>query len=433
MRCKIFLLCFVFLFSLSSVQAKALDKAELNFATALISMSTYSAELNVLARHWLEELGWVVDSHEYATALAAGRVHILAKKLPDNEQFYVLAFPGTERKQDAIVDLRMKRVPFGGENPSSFAAEAAREERQASEPLVHKGFNDYTQAALFSEHLPEFGNLTLGEVIARDLREHPDYQLYLTGHSLGGAAATLAAARLADMGVTPQQLQVITFGAPAVGNTAFARAYEKRMQLTRITMEGDPVKAALQSLSGSYVQFGEKEVWDSHLGRFPHDMTLYLDEALRHYQDAHDESEQPLLITGHRQQAAGTVYVAPLRFQLDDMLSGDRNYMERVARGMLKGAYTPIVFGESQGDAYRDARQQGAKYVLYEYFRGQRIKDEEANFRLTLEEELYDIEGNLLAYQSYSTTASTLTPLEAVGYLVMQAEPGRSVKLNVKK
>ena len=430
---KIFLLCFALLLSLSPVQARELDKAELNFATALISMSTYSAELNVLARHWLEELGWVVDSHEYATALAAGRVHILAKKLPDDEQVYVLAFPGTERKQDAIVDLRVKRVNFGGTSPAEFAEVAGLEDRQGANPLVHKGFNDYTQAALFSEQLPEFGNLTLGEIIARDLREHPAYQVYLTGHSLGGAAATLAAARLADMGVRPQQLQVITFGAPAVGNTAFARAYEKRMQLTRITMEGDPVKAALQSLSGSYAQFGEKVVWDSHLGRFPHDMTLYLDEALRHYQDAHDESETPLLVTGHCQQLAGPLYVAPLRFQLDDMLSGDRRYMERVARGILKGAYTPIIFSEKQQDVYQAARQQGAKYVLYERFRGQRIKREEANFRLTLEEELYDVEGNLLSFQSYSTTASTLTPIEAVGYLVMQAEAERSAKLNVKK
>ena len=426
---KIVLFCFAVLFSLSPVQAKALDKAELNFATALISMSTYSAELNVLARHWLEEMGWVVDSHEYATALAAGRVHILAKKLPDYEQIYVLAFPGTERKQDAIVDLRMKRVNFGGTSPAEFVAAAACEERQGGNPLVHKGFNDYTQAALFSEPLTDFGNLTLGEVVARDLREHPGYRLYLTGHSLGGAAATLAAARFADMGVLPQQLQVITFGAPAVGNAAFAKEYEQRMQLTRITMDGDPVKAALQSLSGSYAQFGEKVVWNSHLGRFPHDMTLYLDEALRHYEDAHDESKQPVLVTGKGRQLDGLIYVAPIRFELDDMLSGDRRYMERVAREILQGAYTPLAFGTEQQDVHREAQQQGARYVLYERFRGRRIKKEEANFRLTLEEELYDREGNLLSFQSYSTTASTLTPIEAVGYLLMQAEEGRSARL----
>ncbi|SHK47123.1 Lipase (class 3) [Selenomonas ruminantium] len=428
MRHKLILCVLCLLFAVSPVQAKELDRAELNFAAALISMSTYGAELNLLARQWLQDLGWVVDSHEYATALAEARVHILAKKLPDDEQIYVLAFPGTERKQDALVDLRMKRVVFAGQSPAEFEAAAERTDKEASMPLVHKGFHDYTQAALFSEKIPDFANLTLGEAIARDLRNHPSYQLYLTGHSLGGAAATLAAARLADLGVRPSQLRVITFGAPAVGNTAFARTYEKRMQLTRITIDGDPVKAALQSLS-NYVQFGEKVVWESHLGRFPHDMTLYLDEALRHYQDAHSEQDHPYLVTGQRRQVQGLIYVAPFDFQVSDLLSADKRYMERVARGILNSAYTPIVFGTTNGDIYQEARKLGAKYILYEHFRGQRIKKEENNFRLAMEEELYDIDGNVLSFQSYSTTARTLTPIEAVGYLVMQAEPERSAKL----
>lgn len=428
------LLCAVcLLLTVSPVQAQALDRAELNFATALISMSTYSAELNVLARQWLQDLGWVINSREYATGLAQGRAHILAKQLSADEQIYVLAFPGTERKQDALVDLRMKRVVFGGQSPSEFEAVAAQTDKNSSLPLVHKGFHDYTQAALFSERIPDFDNLTLGEAIARDLRRHPSYQLYLTGHSLGGAAATLAAARFADMGVQPAQLQVITFGAPAVGNTAFARTYEKRMQLTRVTIDGDPVKAALQSLSSNYVQFGDKVVWESHLGRFPHDMTLYLDEALRHYQDTHGDAQQPLLVTGQYKELSGPIYVAPLDFQLSDMLSADRSYMERVTRGILKSAYHPIIFGKSGVDVYQDARKQGAKYVLFEHFRGQRIKKEEANFRLSMDEELYDIDGNVLSFQSYSTTARILTPIETVGYLVMQAEPERSAKLKGEK
>ena len=432
---KLFLLPLLFLLLFGRGEAREIDRAELNLATALISMSSYSAELNMLAREWLADLGWQIDTHEYATALADGRVHILARQFPDGEQVYVLAFPGTERKQDAIVDLRVTRVPFGGTTPAEFnAVAAAVENKSGANPLVHKGFHDYTQAALFSEQLPDFGNLTLGEVIARDLRAHPAYTLYLTGHSLGGAAATLAAARLADMGVSPQQLRVITFGAPAVGNTAFARAYEKRMQLTRITMEGDPVKAALQSLSGSYAQFGEKVVWSSHLERFPHDMTLYLDEALRHYyQERQGDEKGPSLISGTAEQAKGLVYVAPLQFDLGDMLLDDKPYMQQVAQGILRESYQPLVFGKDGEEPFGTARQQGAKFILVERFRGKRIKNEQANFRLVLEEEIYDGQGNLLTFQSYSMTASTLTPLEAVGYLMMKADVEREKLLTDKK
>ena len=368
---KLIILPLLFLLLLGRAEAKEIDRAELNLATALISMSSYSAELNVLAREWLEDLGWLIDTHEYATALADGRVHILARQFPDGEQVYVLAFPGTERKQDAVVDLRVTRVPFGGTTPAEFnAVAAAVEHKSGANPLVHKGFHDYTQAALFSERLPDFGNLTLGEVIARDLRAHPAYTLYLTGHSLGGAAATLAAARLADMGVSPQQLRVITFGAPAVGNTAFARGYENRMQLTRITMEGDPVKAALQSLSGSYAQFGEKVVWSSHLERFPHDMTLYLDEALRHYYQERQSNAEPSLVSGTAEQAKGLVYVAPLQFELGDMLMDDKPYMQQVVQGILRASYQPLVFGQDGEEQLSGCAPAGAKFVLVERFRG---------------------------------------------------------------
>ena len=427
---KLIILPLVLLLLMGKGEAKKIDPAEMNFATALISMSSYSAELNLLARKWLEDLGWVIDSHEYVTAAADGRVHILAKQFPDGEQIYVLAFPGTERRRDALVDLWVTRVPFGGKTPAEFIAAAAdTANKSGAKPLVHQGFNEYTQAALFTEKFPEFGNLTLGEVIARDLRTHKSYTLYLTGHSLGGAAATLAAARLADMGVSPEQLQVITFGAPAVGNAAFARAYENRLQLTRITVDGDPVKAALQSLSGGYEQFGEKVVWSSQLARFPHDMTLYLDEALRHYQDSHSESDKPLLLTGTAKKTAGPVYVAVPRFKLRGMLETDLPYMQRVVRGILKSSYQQVIFGKEGEDIFAAAQSAGAKFVLVERFQGKRIKTEEANFRLTLEEEIYDETGSLLSFQSFSTTASNLTPIEIVAYLTMQADEERSEKL----
>lgn len=49
---------------------------------------------------------------------------------------------------------------------------------------------------------------------------HPDYSLIVTGHSLGGAVATLAAAHLRAAGF-PADLY--TYGSPRVGNDAFVR------------------------------------------------------------------------------------------------------------------------------------------------------------------------------------------------------------------
>lgn len=53
--------------------------------------------------------------------------------------------------------------------------------------------------------------------------------MYLTGHSLGGALATLAAYDVAralqELPERKAEVACYTFGAPRVGNYAFARAY----------------------------------------------------------------------------------------------------------------------------------------------------------------------------------------------------------------
>lgn len=87
---------------------------------------------------------------------------------------------------------------------------------------VHRGFHEALDAAW-----PE-----LGAAIA-DLRTS-NQAIWITGHSLGGALATLAAARLSlGDGVRNQQLDVqglYTFGQPRTGNRGFATAFDQRFK-----------------------------------------------------------------------------------------------------------------------------------------------------------------------------------------------------------
>mgnify|MGYP000228918477 CR=1 FL=1 len=73
--------------------------------------------------------------------------------------------------------------------------------------------------------------------------------------------AELLTARLLDMGVNSNQIETITFGAPAVGNKTFVDMYEPKMNLTRITMKGDIVKNLAQIANERFVQFNTNEVW----------------------------------------------------------------------------------------------------------------------------------------------------------------------------
>ena len=59
-------------------------------------------------------------------------------------------------------------------------------------------------------------------------------QVLVTGHSLGGAVATLCAFDLArkaeELGISPSQCCCITFGAPRTGNAAFAKLFNQTVK-----------------------------------------------------------------------------------------------------------------------------------------------------------------------------------------------------------
>lgn len=103
----------------------------------------------------------------------------------------VIAFRGTEMQKwaDALTDLSALLVPgYGGR--------------------VHQGFKQ------------AFEGIT--DEMEPLLKDHAHKKFYLTGHSLGGALATLAAVKLHPKHKVEA---VYTFGQPAVGDQAFADAY----------------------------------------------------------------------------------------------------------------------------------------------------------------------------------------------------------------
>ena len=417
------------------LSASAQEEPEIDLLAALVSSASYSDDGGLLVRSWLKETAWDFQSRSTSTRAAEGRVHLARKTLADGRRIAVLSFPGTENKKDIEVDLRLSAVPFGGTSPAEFTAVAAGSDA-ADLPHVHKGFNDFVMAALFTEEMPEFGNRTAGEALADELKEHPEEVLYLTGHSLGGAASLVTAARLADLGVPPEQIHVITFGAPAVGDEKFARLYETKLHFTRIVMKADPVAAILQSLGKGFVQFGEKIVWKPRTreDRFHHEMALYFDEALRCYYDAVQTDSPHELFCGTPQELAGGLYVAAPSFDLPEALAQDAPYIERAVHDALDVRYAPTVFstqGGTQESLFAAARAAGCKYVLVERFSGNLLRERHGSFRLTLEEEIYTSDGQLLSLESRSTNTGDLPAIEAFLYLMYKGSETRDAALGL--
>ena len=426
----------VFLAPLRALAAAPSDLPSLYFVCAAASEAAYSGELPELLRARLTAAGWEIASYETPGYKGTvGRFFHMVRRAEDGGETHLIAFPGTERGSDVWTDLRLGRAVFGGTTPAEFlAVRDTRVTERKETPLVHRGFLDYTQAALFTDVLPDYGSRTAGEVIADELRAHPAAQVFLTGHSLGGAAAVLAAARLSDMGVPAEQLVVTTFGAPAVGNAAFVRRYEGRFTLHRVVMSGDPMKDLLAAPLG-FQQFGERVPWSParSVAKFPHAMIVYVDAAIRQLYDAYGGDGALLFLMGSTNRTEGQpLYVAPIETELDDTLAEDAPYMKAVLRDALHVRNAAVVCAASGGGLSEDyllsglndhlaaAHAAGAEQLVAYRIAGARVRDAHETYRLTLERAVYDADGNLLDATSRSARTGEMTPIETVLYLFSQ-------------
>jgi predicted lipase len=142
---------------------------------------------------------------------------------------------------------------------------------------VHPGF-----ARLTAELWPEF-MASLSQVPPRS-------ELWLTGHSQGGALAVLAAAKLKAEGRTISG--VYTFGAPRVGDTRFASVYTPRVIRFELADDiipllpptgilRDALNVVLGAISDDELQIGPTEY--RHVGKL-----RFIDWEGRYYADAQD-------------------------------------------------------------------------------------------------------------------------------------------------
>ena len=127
--------------------------------------------------------GWDVDTQGYV-AYAPGRA--------------LIAFRGTESGRDWRTNLQTVTDPGPW-----------------YDTRVHEGFQDAFAAVA----------LRVGEIVGRVVRE--EQEIWITGHSLGGALAVLLAATLCEADRTVAGLY--TYAAPRVGDVAFASRLDEQM------------------------------------------------------------------------------------------------------------------------------------------------------------------------------------------------------------
>ncbi|RCN28419.1 triacylglycerol lipase [Ancylostoma caninum] len=100
--------------------------------------------------------------------------------------------------------------------------------------IILQGLNSFTPVDFFGmgrvNRYFSYGVHVLWPSIKRVLKDlkYAGYKVAFTGHSLGGALATLAAARAARQGLRRgNEILVYTFGAPRVGDSTFAANFNR--------------------------------------------------------------------------------------------------------------------------------------------------------------------------------------------------------------
>ncbi len=141
------------------------------------------------------------DAYQQATVgNATTDTHCLVGEAPD---CMIVAFRGTDSIRDWITD-------------ALFFRKLLVEEANGDQCEVHAGF-----LAAYESIIGDLSTFLGGSPV---FKLQPCKPLFITGHSLGGALAILAALELKRQGF--QIMQVYTFGQPRVGNGAFKKLYE---------------------------------------------------------------------------------------------------------------------------------------------------------------------------------------------------------------
>ena len=100
------------------------------------------------------------------------------------------------------------------------------DDSELSEIKAHEGF--VSEYMLFREKVIEYVDM------------HPEKEVHVVGHSLGGALATLASFDIASS--LNREVNTVTFGAPRVGTSDFRNAFDElTINLFRVVVANDPI------------------------------------------------------------------------------------------------------------------------------------------------------------------------------------------------
>jgi len=421
--------------------AEDFEEAQLLYLTTAASFAAYSGGDGDIARGAMKRIGWQIVPDIQKDEPGPSKFFFARKETPSSQVEYLLAIAGTSTYKDVELDFNVGKVFFAGKTFAEFAENAKKKpEFPDKSPMVHKGFNQYVQTA-FGEDTATPANEKPGRKIVQMLLAQPGRVVYLAGHSAGGAAATLLGARLISMGVKPEQLKIVTLGAPAVGNATFAEKFSSDLNVLRVVVAGDPIPDLLKIFVRGYRQFGREILWKTSGYTFDekHYPNIYMDCAIKNYYDkraaAAATGVTSAVVLNEKPPIDGKrLYIAEIKNVLPKGMIGEFSYMREVLLDQYRDTIPAYVIGENDPNAALNFEALRAKAAEAECDRMVMVnilgskQDDPATFGgglMTKPAEAYDLimieqtvfrvsDGVLLDGRTYQNGSKYFTPVGAL-------------------
>ena len=398
---KIILALLAVFLNLSVASAEQWEPERERLICALSSSAAYQGEVGELAKNFFEARGWKLDKFENPSEKINVKIHFMSKTESDGEVKKVFFITGTEDLDDIGIDIKVKPVPLDDADQSI---------------LVHKGFKSYADAAL-SDGILNF--------LVEYINSHTQEKIYITGHSLGGAIAMMTAVRLVDAGANMDNVKVVTFGAPAVGNKYFAEKYKDKIHLTRVVMSNDVIKNSTEIFG--YAHFGEVVKFQpiKSSTQNEHAISLYLDCAIRKLYDAG-------LKINSQKKIKTPVYIAPIMIVDKSFDKFDEKYIKEVLIDQYAAEFANVTFAAPNFDTIKKAadfsynvkehidaaKKSGSKFIILPLIYTKPVREERQNTsRVFIEETIFDSNGKLMTMNTSGMTSKDVTILDAVFFV----------------
>lgn len=397
-----------------ATDVKELDKeyVESCFTTvaAASCLGVYLPE-NSTEFNYLRSYGWEILPQKHRSGDVETNFAIAKNYFPElGKEIYLVTFRGSASKGDWSLNLKTNKVNFGGHDLATMETMASLPLND-EKPAIHKGFNEYVNSVLRTSVLDDQGNF---KGVFKKVAETDNSFLILSGHSLGGAAATLLGERLISLGLPKDKFIIITFGAPAIGNKAFADKYGNAVNLLRVTNTADPIPGSLQTFFGGYKQFGKhiKYSMSTKISNVQHAMAMYFDYSVSENYKIFDK----MVELGKLEKVSDTRITADVpvvalwintaeNLQRVASVTDVKRFVTDEFKHMLPSYVVMDTSLTEDAYEYQDivqlSRYTGADYVLVCGVDGELPRNQKFWY-LKVDQALFDKEGKMLSIASYA-------------------------------